>query len=223
MDEQIMNVSRPLGAVEYGPSGVVELKAEDVIFYYEYRPAEWLPVKRGTKEPLGSEEDWRELSYLAIHDEKTGCTTELASLYPEPHATAFRVSDVGWGGSYHDYASNQVALNCTLQSLFHFATLYHETGHANDKAANPHLYTDFVKRLEMAKLGDVASQSLVLVKERNAWAFALKEMRPFLSKDPAAALSAAALQKFIHRACLQDYSDTFRLARDGGATYRIAQ
>ena len=51
--------------------------------------------------------------------------------------------------------------------------------------------------------------------ERKAWAYALKRLAPFMSKDGNdGLLSRAGVSKLIHRAALRSYSDKIRLIRD---------
>lgn len=212
-------IGEPLEHVSYKDAGEVELRADHVVAYYEYRPATFVPAKKNSREPHGSPEDWRELSELVLLNEKSGDAIELSGLYPEEYDTAFRVTDERWEDSYHDHAARTVVVGSSLLAPVQFALLLHEVGHAVDKVANPYLYDNLARVMWQLERGDPVAQSIVLMKERNAWAFALNTMRPFLSSDPKSAFNSVGIKKFIHRACLQTYSNEIRKAREGKKRY----
>jgi len=213
------DIHNPLETVSYDEAGKVALRSGAITVYYEYEPVVSAPKERYGSGPFGVPEEWRELSQLVFVNEETGKLTELEALYPEAYDTIFRVADNQWQDSYHDFTDCRVIIGSPLVAPSQFTALLHEVGHAVDKATNPYLYTDMAHTMERLDRGNPVAQSMILMRERNAWAFALNAMRPFLSHDPSSAFYTSTIQDFIHRACLRTYSDYIRHSRKQRETY----
>ena len=118
------------------------------------------------------------------------------------------------GNSFIDIERKIIAIGEDLTSIKGILNLLHEIGHYQDYALVENIdeintarrKTKFLKRKEKLLEHDL---EILLRTERNAWAHALKNIRPFI-KD--LGINPKEIYTYNHGRCLQGYSDFIRKA-----------
>jgi len=147
------------------------------------------------------EEPWRYavLMSATIYDTRASARCDLIEALPG-----------GWNvfvdfgapaGDSTDITGRYVTVAPSFGNKFHFITLAHEVGHVRDCIRNPKLYTK-PRTSETATI----RYAQELERERNADAFALWQLRPFLSADPEDPFSRESFLAY-NEACRQSYID----------------
>lgn len=184
-----------------------ELIIEDNRIRYTYKQIDDLPAtsrESGLIEAIREDpHQYRELLTAEIENDQSGAVLDLIDELPE----GWRVFIDTYGDANDECFLEEKAIRISrnLGSSEQFYILAHEIGHAHGDKAHPHLSKD----------GLIESNSQyharLLECERDAHAYALGRLRPFLVDDPNQAFSRQAIGEcLVHSISLGSYSQFIR-------------
>lgn len=104
-----------------------------------------------------------------------------------------------------------ILMGGAVQNLQAISILSHELGHIADYGSEVNDERRTKKWYASAQSQDVEMQALTLEKERNAWAFAIKILKPFLGKK---FFKRDQVLRFAHTKGIRSYYDAIRQQRD---------
>ena len=167
--------------------------------------------------------DFRELTKAVISNETSGESKDIMENLPPGYRVYFPVVPKIVGGAVgrHSLMGSAIRINQGVDSPYGFLVLAHEIGHAvesvEDYPTRSHrtLGGIALKGLLERRFG-AKNQAMELQRERDAWAVALNDMRPFLSDDPEATFSREKVRDVIE-AALWDVSEDIRKEQAGSA------
>ena len=132
-----------------------------------------------------------------------GTVVDLESILPSGYDVLYGFSYGYSGNSRGLYLGRGDKLCAIIGDLNNFQTimtLLHEIGHCvhyeNEKRNNTIMRRS---KTEIDKLADL------MLSERNAWAFALKKIRPFIRRDQGELPAYQDIYDYIHNYCLRSY------------------
>lgn len=204
---------KPADNVDYQRKGTVESSFGNSRLNFSYGPVDKLPFHfhNFVAQAGGAKENLRVLNDLTISDGQ-GHNLDLKSLLPKngkAYIDPFYKNAEIAEKSLSDRVTGNVVVFGDPTAPSTVLTLFHELGHLQE----PGETDEDVQKNERALYGKRSNPSdavHVLQKERNAWAFALRMSRPFISKDPNIPLNRDAVRSLIHDNFLKAYSDQLR-------------
>ncbi|MDO8452440.1 MAG: hypothetical protein Q7S79_01675 [bacterium] len=174
------------------------------------------------EQALGSEEDFQQLKELIYSDGVR--SLKISAIIDDPEIKVYfrkkpipnSEGEITQGFAIYD--DKEILVNGPLDCLNDIVTLLHEVGHFKDSK-----YTTEEGRIKhgVAKFGILLGSEYqtadawdgvhVLKNERNAWAFALKTLKPFM-KPKNAPLTGMNVRGLIHGEALSTYSEGVKKA-----------
>lgn len=220
VEESEKRLATPIAEVQYGQDDSVEISGKDYDLKFQYSPVDdesWSDVEeymnglreklRGYLDELWDTGSWRQVSGLRAKPKNAESEVDLLKAIPEGYQLFFCPTDVlHYGSILHEQKKIYIIGN--LASPISLVILLHEAGHGWD-----------VQELEdpgSSKLTDdheFALQAEKIRRERAASAFALKTLRPFLSKE-----QRADAINYLKHIALKSYNDKAREMIEGPKT-----
>lgn len=201
---RIDGLHTPWTEVEYQSSGKVEATRSNLNLAFEY-VAVPKDISTTFTEKGRSDDDYFELTNLEIQDLNSGAKRSVQDVLPSDFKVYFSLSEKGEETCYVYIEGKRVVLHGDPASPRIFLALFHEIGHIyeqrNDKTFAPEQYIN-------RKSVDVTDVAKKVHSERDAWAFALKYLRPLLTRTPddQGALLADDALAFAKNVALHSYS-----------------
>jgi hypothetical protein len=134
-------------------------------------------------------------------------------MLPQEYTVVFFAGASPKSGSQFMLEEKAVILARNLTSPRSLLTLFHEVGHAQE-------YAQMTEREQEEHLRDLRAldryaaseevMSRILRRERNAWSYALAQLRPFLKRDGSGLIDKRQALSFVHDHALRRYSAFFR-------------
>lgn len=210
---------KPVAEVDYKEKGEANFNIGKLRVDFSYGPVDRLPiVLYGELNLAGiTEKTLRLINKLTIQD-KNGRTLDLIDIMPpgskvyiDPfYDSAAYKSPVLTDNAFVDPKTKRVVLLGDISVPRTILSLLHEAGHLNRL---PESMEEAGSKREKALSTETISPSdaaFVLRMERDAWAFALRKLRPFLNKDPNSPLNKDAVLYEIHNFALKSYSNRLK-------------
>lgn len=162
-------------------------------------------------------ENWQELTTLTLSataDQEKNI--DIAAMAPD-----YRIFFKPEGDSSDaqaDAINRQIIINGPLNSPNSLLALLHEIGHTQDMKARGMDHEEYTAgRSAFNELPSAEDMAHIMTTERNAWAFALKQVRPFLNEnDPR--FNRQTVLNVIHNYYLNSYSEKARKVLEGQLT-----
>jgi hypothetical protein len=210
-ERAIARLDKPLASIEYRPEGENDIEANDLSLRFSYRQ----PTTQDHLEKvldlgvLTESNEWRLLDSLKLLDKGENVIFDLMEDLPE-FKILFRPDTNGPAQSAANPEKKYLIIRGDISQPRAIIALLHEVGHCKDyEKLDDHDKETFEsghKALHME--GQVSRESLekVLRRERNAWAYALKNIKPILGRD----ISKADVKQYIHNYALGSYSEGMR-------------
>ena len=203
--KRIDAMSAPWGETKYQDNGIVDVEHKNLHLRFEYAavPHE---VSSAFSERGLQEHDFFEVSNLTIQDVENDVERKMDEVLPPDFSVYFTLSEAGEETCYVVIEDKRIVLFGDPSSPRILLSLFHEIGHIyeqkNEKKFAPEEYQD-------RKSVDVTSIAKRVHSERDAWAFALKYLRPILTrtKDVDGAISADDALAFAKNVALHSYSE----------------
>mgnify|MGYP001570202935 CR=1 FL=1 len=221
----------------YGEGGAANAKigSLDSIFSYESVRAEDIPEgvarilqKWGNEET--SEANTRRLTSFELEVPGSPARLNVTDLLPEDYRifiNAERDVSASWvnRGERYIYLGTDVTtpggVMTLLHEVGHTATEYKRTDKEEARYKTARKQNNDLKPGQYEKPSSEA-MALVLKDERDAWAFALKKIRPLLTKETSTQFfDREVIEKYIHQTCLSSYSDEMREYVDKDGTLKV--
>lgn len=213
--------------IEYNYDGEIEAKKNDISLNFsysmmcEYSPQRLLSsaynADRHNRD--SSSDNWRIIEEFCLTNNLTGEKLDLIKKMPSEVSMIFRITPPRCCSFTPEEDVCVFAENPTKPGVI--LSVLHEIGHSwAMKKIDSKTQKDYLKSQENLDNGIIISNeawALILGQERDAWAFAIKAIKPFLSKDPEKGwLTYEEVDKIVHDQALQTYSNVFRneLTRD---------
>lgn len=201
---RIDELNTPWVEVEYRDGGKVETARGNLNLAFEY-VAVPKDISTTFTEKGRSDDDYFELINLEIQDVNSGVRRNVQDVLPSDFKVYFSLSQKGDETCYVYIEGKRVVLHGDPASPRIFLALFHEIGHIyeqrNEKTFAPEQYVN-------RKSVDVTDVAKKVHSERDAWAFALKYLRPLLTRTPddQGALLADDALAFAKNVALHSYS-----------------
>lgn len=208
LTELLMEERRQFRTYSEDAISKAELIAGDNCIRYEYKEVDDLPAQL-TKNGLlrfikENPHKYRELTKATIQNAENEAFLDLLAELP-PGWRAFLDVYTDSGDVCYPL-ENVVLISRRIDSSDRIYALAHEIGHARDIEANPMLNQELIFE------SNNSYHARMLESERNAHAFALNKLRPFLSTEPGETLSHDMIREVVvHKVCLGSYSNHIRI------------
>jgi|GEM_PF-4197396 len=184
-------LSKPIGEVKWAESGIIKVENIPFVMEFSYVPISEEIAKSIWQDPRRKNinlDTLREITTWTLTREDNGATLSLSDILPEGYRVFF--STVAQDGSSYvvmDESGGTVVLNAEITKPEMIIHLLHEAGHVHEKTDemrfsptnNPDVSSKVYK-------GDLAVK---LLSERNAWAYALRRLKPFVDQEPTSGFS----------------------------------
>lgn len=162
---------------------------------------------------------FRKLTSLVVRNTSTGQMLDVVSLLPKEYDIIFKtyVSDYDPGGET-DRKNKVISMNGNITEPSWLVVLLHEIGHTNDRFYDTQSFEEVSSAYGALnrQRGELRPnmQEIILRGERNAWAFALKVLKPLLEGQTASELfTMARVRDYLYTRCLSEYSYQIREKR----------
>lgn len=208
---------RPFGRVEYKEKDSVDLEDNNFRLTFSYSPLEVnaLPgvnqefLKKGLLDP----KELRILEGLSLINKKNGGTLDLREILPPGYRVIFIPKGNAPLGGNADVESKTIYVWGDLTKPKNVLNLLHEIGHGFDyERLTESDKKDFLGAYkayggEGGRNPDKKTLEKVLRSERNAWAFALKKIKPLFDNS---SVKKKDILSFIHNNALSNHSAVIR-------------
>jgi hypothetical protein len=208
-EEASLTMREPIGDVEYMRNGDVCVENEKLKVKFKYGFADYRDFVRGPDEIEGllgntdPSNDWRILEQFSIIDKQTNTEVDILTELPEGYRILFNPFLEVYNGN-----ANVIEKGCLVKgdiaSIAGILIILHEIGHCVDYERTDDKSEWRNARARIEDSSNYEKLKLVLLKERNAWAYALNKVRPFLRSG---AFPKEEILKNIHGRSLFSYCD----------------
>lgn len=205
---------QPLGKVEYTEKGSVDLESDNFHLSFSYSPLEVKAIHNLNQEFLSvmglDPEKLRLLEDFVFTNQKEGKTINLREILPSGYKVVFIPKDGSIFGGAADTEFKTICIWGDLTRPKNILNLFHEVGHCVDyEGLDTSGKKDFVDAYKSERENNLDEKKLetILKRERNAWAFVLKIMKPLFDTDRIKKEDAI---NFIHNSALSHYSGVIR-------------
>lgn len=189
IDEEVLqqaleSLSKPIGKIEYSKSGNIKIENQPFVLEFSYAK-----VSRGVAESFEKHPRYKEpdpdtllelLSWKLTRTDRNVSLT-LDYIIPDNYKIYFSPTTQDWS-SYVKIGDKdtRIVLSGDITTPIIILELLHEAGHIHEKTDDPRFIKTKPEETSTIYTNDLADK---LLSERNAWAFAIKKIKPFLDKD----------------------------------------
>jgi len=205
----IEDLSGPIGGVEYKDSGDGALENGPFALEFKYgelekdRPA--ILAARGMKL---NPEQLRELRGLNLSRSDRGRQISLSDIIPSDFRVLFAPNSGEKWSDFVNLKEKMIVLNGDIATPLTLLALLHEAGHihAAPKKENDNFSPEPNQNRKTINAMDVAKK---LLNERDAWAYALRTIKPFLDQEKRKSFFIVKedVLTFAKSECLRSYND----------------
>jgi len=181
----IESLSKPIGRVEYLQSGNIKIENQPFVLEFSYAKISKEVAESFEKHPRYKEPDPDTLfeltSYRLTRTDKNISLT-LDNLIPDNYKVYFSPTTQDWSSYVKTSDKNgRIVLSDDVVTPMILLQLLHEAGHVHEKTDGGKQFTE----IDSDNTSTIYTKDLAkkLLSERNAWAFALRKIKPFLDED----------------------------------------
>lgn len=219
--ETQQRLSEPFGAVDYMDEDEVTLKKNNLELSFSYTSL--TPEDIASLNPTDvkgrkiNDVDFRCLDNLIITGKDNSMAINIKEILSPSYKIIFMTHNKKPSlGGLIDVKFKTIYIWGDFTNLENIISLLHEIGHSVDfENLNQSDKNNFIDAYEKKLYYKPTKKGLeeVLRRERNAWAFAVKKIKPMLSED---SITKEDIMNFIHNEALSNYSGIIRKQIEGG-------